>query len=117
MNTSKVFCGTSKRFAAVVRFLRRPRATTDNTGRNVNKINPSCVLLSPPELSSKLTDLTRRAHELDDATRALEREFVQELRHLEVWEGRLWLWGPGGSDAYGMVTHAPAVGWLEGWES
>lgn len=26
----------------------------------------------------------RRAHELDDATRALEREFVQELRDLEV---------------------------------
>ncbi len=27
---------------------------------------------------------TRRAHELDDATRALESEFVQELRDLEV---------------------------------
>lgn len=26
----------------------------------------------------------RRAHELDDATGALEREFVQELRDLEV---------------------------------
>ena len=33
-----------------------------------------------------LTHLARRAHELDDATRALEREFVQELRDLEVCE-------------------------------
>ena len=29
----------------------------------------------------------RRAHELDDATGALEREFIQELRDLEVSSG------------------------------
>lgn len=33
--------------------------------------------------------LCRRAHELDDTTRALEREFVQELKDLEVREAEV----------------------------